>query len=112
MSISKTRFVVLFLISSFVFQFISNSLIGSEVRLFPQHGDSFLQVESSTPWKSAVAVILLPVRIVLIGPLIPYIDFLRQDPDTPPPFFVIGFALYWAVLALAAHYFLSKLKRS
>ncbi|MES3005633.1 MAG: hypothetical protein V4664_01655 [Patescibacteria group bacterium] len=112
MNISRTKFVVLFLVSAFAFQFISNSLLGSEVRLFPPHDESFLRTESLVAWKSAISTILLPIKIVLIGPLLPYIEFLRQEPDTPPPFFLIGFIFYWTLLALIIHYFLGKLKRS
>ncbi len=111
MNISKTRFVILFLISAFVFQFLSNSLLGSEVRLFPVHDDSFLGTGSSVTWKSTVSTILLPIKVVLIGPVLPYIEFLRQEPDTPPPFFVIGFIFYWTILALFIHYLLGRLKR-
>ena len=112
MKISRTKFVILFLVSAFAFQFISNALLGSEVRLFPAHGESFLGTGSPIAWKSIVSVILLPVKIVLIGPLLPYIDFLRQEPDTPPPFFLIGFAFYWTILALTIHYLIGKIKRS
>lgn len=35
MKISRTKFVIVFLVSTFAFQFISNSLLGLEVRLFP-----------------------------------------------------------------------------
>ena len=112
MKISRTKFVILFLISGFAFQFISNSLLGSDVRLFPGHGESFLGLGSQIAWKSTVSIILLPIKIVLIGPLLPYIEFLRQEPDTPPPFFLIGFIFYWTILALIIHYLLGKLKRS
>jgi hypothetical protein len=112
MNISKTKFVILFLISAFAFQFISNSILGSEVRLFPPHDESFLGTGSQIAWKSTVSTIILPIKIVLIGPLLPYINFLRQEPDTPPPFFVIGFIFYWSILALIIRYLLGKLKRS
>lgn len=112
MNISRKKFVLLFLICAFAFQFISNSLLGSEVRLFPQPPDSFLGTGSPIAWKSTVSTILLPVKIVLIGPLLPFVNFLRQaDSDPPPPFFVIGFAFYWTILALFIHYLLGKFKR-
>jgi hypothetical protein len=113
MNISRKKFVILFLICGFVFLFISNSLLGSSgIRLFPTHDESFLGTGSPIAWKSAVSIILLPIKIVLIGPLLPYIEFLRQEPDTPPPFFLIGFIFYWTILALIIHYLLGKLKRS
>ena len=108
MNISKTKFVILFVISGFAFQFISNSLLGSEVRLFPARDESFLGTGSAVAWKNAVSTLLLPIKIVLIGPLLP----LTELPDLPPPFLVIGFALYWTVLALFVQYLLGKLKRS
>lgn len=107
MKISRTKFVILFLLFAFAFQFITNSLYLSETRLFPGHGEPFLGTG-----KSVIATILLPVRVVLIGPLLPYINFLRQEPDTPPPFFLIGFAFYWTFLALVIYYLLDKIKRS
>ncbi len=111
MNISRTKFVILFLIFGFAFQFISNSLLGSEVRLFPGNGESFLGTGSPVAWKSAVSTIILPVKIVLIGPLLPFVEFLRQG-DPPPPFFVIGFAVYWSILALVLYYLIGKIKRS
>lgn len=112
MSISRTKFVILFLVFGFAFLFMSNALFGTEVRMFPAHGDSFLGTGSPVGWKNTVATILLPIKIVLIGPLLPYIEFLRQEPDTPPPFFVIGFVAYWTLLALGIHYIVTRLKYS
>jgi hypothetical protein len=107
MPLPRTKFVILFLISGFVFQFISNSILGSEVRLFPARGESFLGLGSAIAWKSAASTLLLPVKIVLIGPLLP----LTELQDLPPPFLVIAFAAYWAVLALLIHFLLGKLRR-
>ncbi|MES2275803.1 MAG: hypothetical protein V4592_07265 [Bacteroidota bacterium] len=112
MKISRTKFVIIFLISALAFQFITNSLFLSEVRLFPANGESFLGMGSPITWKSIVSIVLFPVKIVLIGPLLPFINFLRQDPDTPPPFFLIGFAFYWTILALTIYYLFSKFKRA
>ncbi len=112
MRISRRKFVIIFIVCAFAFQFTSNSILGSEVRLFPPHDDSFLGTGSPVSWKNTVSTILLPVKIVLIGPLLPYIDFLRQEPDTPPPFFVIGFIFYWSILALLIYHLLDTSKRS
>lgn len=98
---SKTKFIMIFLISGFVFQFISNSLLGSEVRLFPVNGEYFPGAGSPIAWKSIVSTILYPVKIVLLGPLLSLFEL----PDPPPPLLVIAFALYWTLLALM-HYFL------
>jgi hypothetical protein len=107
MSTSRTRFVIVFLVSAFVFQFISNSLLGPEVRLFPANGNFFPGTDSPIAWKGTLATILYPVKFVLIGPL----SFLGKDPDPAPPVLVITFALYWSVIALILYYLLSKIKR-
>ena len=100
MKASRTRFVTIFLIMAFVFQFISNSILGPEVRLFPGDGDWFPGVESPIGWKRTFATIVYPVKFVLIGPL----SFLGQDPDPPPPLLVIAFATYWTAIALVLYY--------
>lgn len=105
MKISRTKFVILFLISGFVFQFISNSILGSEIRLFPGNGESFLGTGSPIVWKSTLSIIILPIKMVLIGPLSPLFEL----PDPPPPFLVLAFAIYWTVIALVLHYFFSKI---
>lgn len=111
MKTSRIKFVMLFLVSAFAFQFITTSILGLETRLFPAgNSTSFLGMGSATGWKSIVSMILLPVKLILIGPLIPFIDFLRQESDTPPPFFLIGFAVYWTILALIIYYLAGKFK--
>lgn len=67
---------------------------------------------SQGAWRSVVSTILSPIKIVLIGPLLPVIKFLHQDPDTPPPFFLVTFAFYWVILAVSLHYLIGKLKHS
>ena len=105
MHIPRIKFVVLFLISAFAFLFGTTLLLD-------QPPESFLGSESQVAWKAAISTILSPVKIILIGPLLPFIQFLRQDPDTPPPFFLAGFAIYWTILALILHYLFSKIKLS
>ncbi|HTN08319.1 hypothetical protein [Agriterribacter sp.] len=105
MQISRIKFVIFFLVSAFAFQFITNSLLGAEVRLFPVNGEWFPGAESPIAWKSTVSTILYPIKIVLIGPLPP----LFTDPDPAPPILVFGFALYWAAIALVLYYLLGKL---
>jgi len=102
---SKTKFIMIFLISGFVFQFISNSLLGSEVRLFPVNGEYFPGTGSPIVWKSIVSTILYPVKVVLLGPLLSLFEL----PDPPPPLLVIAFALYWTLLALMLYYLLDKI---
>lgn len=112
MNVSRTKFVITFLVFGFAFLFLSNALFGAEARLFPGHNESFLGTDSPIAWKSVGYKILLPVKIVLIGPLLPYIEFLRQEPDTPPPFFLAGFIIYWTILALILHRLIGTWKRS
>jgi hypothetical protein len=104
MNIPRIKFVFLFLVFAFAFLFGTTLLLD-------QPPDSFLRSES-VPWKSVVSTILSPIKIILIGPLLPFIKFLHQDPDTPPPFFLVGFAFYWTILALIFHYLISKIKHS
>jgi hypothetical protein len=105
MNTSRIKFVSLFLICAFAFLFGTTSIL-------EQPPESFLGSESQVAWKSTVSTMLSPVKIILIGPLLPFIKFLHQDPDTPPPFFLIGFAVYWIVLALGLHYLFRKMKRA
>lgn len=105
MKISRTKFIIVFLVSAFAFQFISNSLLGPEVRLFPANGEWFPGTGSPIGWKSTLATILYPVKFVLIGPL----SSLAKDPDPAPPVLVFAFAFYWTAMALVLHYLLSKI---
>jgi len=107
MKISRTKFVLFFLISGFAFLFIYNVFFRSVVRLIPESGKSFLGTESLIGWKSTVSTILYPIKIVLVGPMLPLINL----PDPPPPFLAIGFAFYWTILALGIHYLIGKIKR-
>lgn len=106
MKISRKKFVIFFLVLAFIFQFISNSLLGPEVRLFPVNGEWFPGTGSPVAWKSTVSTILYPVKFVLIGPL----SFLGKDPDPAPPILVLAFAFYWTAMALMLHYLLSKIQ--
>lgn len=105
MKSSLIKFVSLFLLCAFAFLFVSTGVLDSPP-------ESFFGSESQAAWQSVVSNILSPIKIILMGPLLPFINFLHQDPDTPPPFFLIGFAFYWTILALLIHYLLSKRKLS
>lgn len=105
MKSSRTKFVITFLVLAFAFQFISNSVLGTEVRLFPGDGEWFPGAGSPIGWKNTLATILYPVKFVLIRPL----SFLAQDPDPVPPVLLLAFAFYWTVIALALHFILSKI---
>ena len=105
MKISGTKFVIFFLVSAFAFQFISNSLLGPEVRLFPVNGEWFPGTGSPIAWKRTVSTILYPIKFVLIGPL----SFLGKDPDPVPPVLLLAVAFYWTAMALVLYYLLSKI---
>lgn len=100
MKISKSKFVVAFVVSAFAIQFISNSLLGPDVSLFPGNGDWYPGAESPAGWKNTLATVLYPIKFVLIEPL----SFLTQDPDPVPPILLAAFAAYWAAIALALYY--------
>ncbi len=114
MNISRKKFILLFLISGFVFLFISTSLLGTTgVRGFPKLPDSILRTGGDSPvaWKGVVSTVLFPIKIVLLGPVAPLIDSMRQE-DAPPPFVGIVLTFYWTLLALMIYFALGKLKRS
>ena len=103
MKTSRTRFVALFLVLGFAFIFATTGILN----LPPE---SFLGTDSQAAWQKAASTVLSPIKIVLIGPLLPFIQFLHRDPDTPPPFFLAMFAVYWTVLALVLRSFLTRNK--
>ena len=105
MKISRTKFVTIFLVSAFAFQFISNSVLGPEVRLFPANGEWFPGTGSPIAWKGTLAIIIYPVKFILIGPL----SFLGKDPDPAPPVLLVAFASYWTAMALVLYYILRKI---
>lgn len=105
MKISRKKFVVTFLVSAFAFQFISNSLLGDSVTLFPKNGKWYPGVGSPIAWKNVVASIIHPVKYILVEPL----SFLGQDPDAAPPVLLIAFAFYWTAIALVLHFLVSML---
>jgi hypothetical protein len=105
MKTSRKKFVITFLVLAFALQFISNSVLGPEVRLFPGNGEWFPGTGSTIGWKNTLATILYPVKFVLIEPL----SFLGEDPDPAPPVLILAFAFYWTAIALILHYLLSKI---
>lgn len=103
-----------FLLSGFAFLFLTTSLLGTTgPRGFPKPPDAVLRTgaDSSIAWKRVVSTVILPIKIVLIGPLaLPQINFLKEDP--PPPFVAIYFIFYWSILASILHYLIGRIKRS
>lgn len=110
MKITRTKFIVIFLISVFVFQFITTSLLGTTgPRGFPQPPDTFLNTASTVTWKRTVSTIILPIKFILVAPVLPFNNFLREDP--PPPFVAAVFTLYWSILASTIYSVLLPLKK-
>ena len=105
MKISRKKFVIIFLVSAFAFQFISNSVLGPEIRLFPVGGGWFPGTGSPIAWKSTLAAIIYPIKFILIGPFANVL----VDPDPPPPLHVVIFTVYWTALAFILHFLLSKM---
>ena len=91
-----TKFIIIFVVSAFVFQFVTNSILSPEVRGAPVNGQWFPGADSPVAWKRSMASIIYPVKVVLVGPLAPVFN----DPDPAPP--VLGFfcALYWTALEI------------
>lgn len=108
MNISRTQFIIRFIIFGFAFLFITTSIFGSTgVRGFPYPPDSLLGLDSPVAWKRTASLVILPIKIVLMGPLLlPGVDFLQDDP--PPPFVGIFFIFYWTLLASGIYHFLGK----
>lgn len=105
MNRSISKFILVFLLSAFAFQFISNSLLGPEVRLFPANGEWFPGAGSATGWKSTLSSILFPVKFVLLGPW----PSIFKGPDPAPPVLLFAFTLYWTMMATLLYFLLHKL---
>jgi hypothetical protein len=100
-----TRFLIIFLVSAFAFQFITNSILGPEVRRIPVNGQWFPGTDSPVAWKRTVASIIYPVKVVLVGPLAPVFN----DPDPAPPVLAFFCALYWTAVASVLYFLFIKL---
>jgi hypothetical protein len=105
MKTSKIKFTIIFVVCAFAF------VLGTSA-LLDQKPETLFATGTQIAWKSFLSTVISPVKVILMGPLLSFIKFLRQDPDTPPPFFLIGFAFYWTILGLAIHYLLGKLKHA
>jgi heme/copper-type cytochrome/quinol oxidase subunit 1 len=108
MTVSKKKFIFIFIFSGFVFMFIITSLLGSTgVRGMPKYPDSYLKTASPVAWKQTVSNFILPLKVVLTGPLaLSEVKLLKDDP--PPPLVAFYFMVYWSLLAISLHYCLSK----
>lgn len=94
---SRKKFVFLFLASGYAFGLATRVLLN-------QPPDALGASPGQEAWQRQVSTILLPIRLVLVGP----IHWLQQDPDPPPPLRAILLAAYWSLLALGIHYLLSR----
>lgn len=103
MKISRTNFICLFLIFGFTYLLLS-------ILLLNQQPDALFATTSQANWQAIVSNILSPFKIILIGPLIPVINYIHQNPDTPPPFYILGFIIYWSLLAFVLYFIFSKAK--
>jgi hypothetical protein len=97
MRTTRKRFVLLCLAFGYAFEFATRFLLN-------QSPEALWASPTQEAWQRHASTILSPIKIVLVGP----INWLQQDPDPPPPFRVILFALYWSALALGIHQLLSR----
>jgi hypothetical protein len=97
MKISIKKFVIVFLVSAFVFQGITNLLLGPIV-----NGTWFPGTDSPITWKRNLAAIIYPIKIVLVGPLAPIFN----DPDPAPPIRAFACAVYWTAMAFVIYFIL------
>jgi hypothetical protein len=108
MKVSRIKFVSLFLVFGFAYM-ISTRLILNQMPA-SLYGSDFAS-EPQAAWQSSVSLLLSPVKFVLMGPLRPLFSWmLSQDADPPPPMLALMYAVYWTILALVLHYFLTKKK--
>ena len=108
MKVSRSQFVVRFLVFGFAYttaaRLILNQMPGS---LSSSNYGSVTQAS----WQIAVSTMLIPIKFVLMGPLLPLFNWiLKQDADPPPPMLLVMYVFYWVILALVLYFFLGKLK--
>lgn len=104
MNISRKKFILFFILFGFIFLGLSTSLLGSTgPRGFPQSPDTLLTTASPVAWKQTTSKIIIPIKVVLIGPVLLSKNFLQEDP--PPPFVGLYFIFYWTILATIIYYF-------
>jgi hypothetical protein len=96
MPLSRKTFVLQFLAFGYAFHFTTRFLLN-------QAPEALGASEGQDGWQRTASTVLYPIKLVLGGP----INWLQQDPDPPPPFRMILFALYWSGLALGLHRLLS-----
>jgi hypothetical protein len=97
MRISRKKFILWFLCCGYALHFVSKLVLN-------QAPDALWASPAQQVWQQHISTILSPLRVVLVGP----VSWLMQDPDPPPPFRIILFAVYWSLFAMALHYLLSR----
>jgi len=108
MKVSRSKFVIRFLVLGFAYTTAAR-LILNQMPASLSRSDYGSVTQAS--WQIAVSTILSPVKFVLMGPLLPLFNWmLDQDGDPPPPMLAVMLAVYWTILALIIHYFLSRKK--
>lgn len=101
MRISRKTFVIIFLVSAFVFIGITNLI------LVPVNGGWFAGTHSPIAWKRSLATIIYPIKFVLVGPL----SLVLNDPDPAPPIRALACAIYWTVIALVIYEIIRQINR-
>lgn len=101
MKVSRTKFIIIFLVAAFAFIIITNLL------LEPVNGDWFPGTHSPIAWKRTLATIIYPLKFVLVGPLAPIFN----DPDPAPPIRMLACAVYWTVIALIIYELYRKISK-
>lgn len=102
MKISPKKFVIVFLVLAFAFQFTTNSLLGPAVKFYPVDGNWYPGDHSAIAWKTTMSKVIYPVKVVLVGPL----TFLAQERDSAPPVILFFFLLYWTAMAFLIYFLL------
>jgi len=100
MRISRKKFIIIFVVSAFVFVGITNLILGPVV-----NGTWYPGTDSPIAWKRNLAAAIYPIKIILVGPLAPIFN----DPDPAPPIRALACAVYWTIMALVLHFILSKI---
>ena len=94
---TRKNFVLRFLAFGYTFHFVTKFALN-------QPPEALGAAPNQEAWQSYASTLLWPIKAVLVAP----INWLQQDPDPPPPFRLILFALYWSLLALGIHRLLSR----
>lgn len=97
MKTNRRKFIIIFVISAFVFIGATNLL------LHPVNGDWYAGTNSPIAWQRNLAAVIYPIKVILVGPLAPVLN----DPDPAPPIRAIACAIYWTAIAFVLHFLLS-----